>query len=332
MSLITRCPACETMFKVVPDQLRVSEGWVRCGQCDEIFDASAHLQDGEFAGIVEPVVRETQVLLSHERAEVQDAVAEPYDDEVDVDDALKDLPPEAGPDPLEPEPPEVISSLGQPVTGPHGEAVDALASSPPWRDDFMGAPQPVEPVFSPALASPRSVWPEVSFIREVTPRSVWRRPLVRLALAGASLLLILGLAGQVVLHERDRLAATEPALKPWLQAACAVLDCRLSPLQQIESMVIDSSSFNKIRGDAYRLSFTLKNTALSELATPAMELTLTDSQDRPLIRRVFMPAELGLPPRVLAPGSETSGSLAVSVKVTGPNERIAGYRVLAFYP
>jgi predicted Zn finger-like uncharacterized protein len=33
MSLITRCPACGTMFKVVPDQLRISEGWVRCGQC-----------------------------------------------------------------------------------------------------------------------------------------------------------------------------------------------------------------------------------------------------------------------------------------------------------
>jgi len=32
------------MFKVVPDQLKISEGWVRCGQCSEIFDASAHLQ------------------------------------------------------------------------------------------------------------------------------------------------------------------------------------------------------------------------------------------------------------------------------------------------
>src|SRR5665647_947691 len=43
MSLITRCPTCETLFRVVPDQLRVSDGWVRCGQCDEIFDASLHL-------------------------------------------------------------------------------------------------------------------------------------------------------------------------------------------------------------------------------------------------------------------------------------------------
>lgn len=39
MSLATRCPACGTVFRVVQDQLRVSEGWVRCGQCQEVFNA-----------------------------------------------------------------------------------------------------------------------------------------------------------------------------------------------------------------------------------------------------------------------------------------------------
>jgi predicted Zn finger-like uncharacterized protein len=42
MSLTTRCPACETTFKIVPDQLKVSSGWVRCGRCAEVFDAAAH--------------------------------------------------------------------------------------------------------------------------------------------------------------------------------------------------------------------------------------------------------------------------------------------------
>lgn len=43
MSQITRCPHCATTFKVVADQLRISDGWVRCGQCKELFDASEHL-------------------------------------------------------------------------------------------------------------------------------------------------------------------------------------------------------------------------------------------------------------------------------------------------
>src|ERR1035437_8923868 len=45
MSLLTRCPACTTLYKVVPDQLRISQGWVKCGQCGEIFDASQHLME-----------------------------------------------------------------------------------------------------------------------------------------------------------------------------------------------------------------------------------------------------------------------------------------------
>src|SRR3954470_21121239 len=45
MGLITRCPVCGTMFKVVADQLKISEGWVRCGHCAEIFDAAADLHD-----------------------------------------------------------------------------------------------------------------------------------------------------------------------------------------------------------------------------------------------------------------------------------------------
>lgn len=43
MSQITRCPACHTQFWVSPEQLRISQGWVRCGRCEGIFDASDNL-------------------------------------------------------------------------------------------------------------------------------------------------------------------------------------------------------------------------------------------------------------------------------------------------
>lgn len=47
MSLATRCPACHTAFRVVQDQLKVSEGWVRCGRCNEVFNALEGLFDLE---------------------------------------------------------------------------------------------------------------------------------------------------------------------------------------------------------------------------------------------------------------------------------------------
>jgi predicted Zn finger-like uncharacterized protein len=45
MSLATRCTSCGTAFRVVQDQLKVSEGWVRCGRCDAVFNALEGLFD-----------------------------------------------------------------------------------------------------------------------------------------------------------------------------------------------------------------------------------------------------------------------------------------------
>jgi predicted Zn finger-like uncharacterized protein len=43
MALATRCPHCETVFRLVPHLLAPHDGRVRCGHCQEIFDA-AHYQ------------------------------------------------------------------------------------------------------------------------------------------------------------------------------------------------------------------------------------------------------------------------------------------------
>ncbi|MDX1670383.1 MAG: zinc-ribbon domain-containing protein, partial [Limnobacter sp.] len=43
MSLATRCPKCQTLFKVTLGQLQVYEGHVRCGQCSLVFSGIDHL-------------------------------------------------------------------------------------------------------------------------------------------------------------------------------------------------------------------------------------------------------------------------------------------------
>lgn len=40
MSWITRCPACGTSYKVVSDQIKIAQGWLRCGQCQHAFDST----------------------------------------------------------------------------------------------------------------------------------------------------------------------------------------------------------------------------------------------------------------------------------------------------
>jgi predicted Zn finger-like uncharacterized protein len=43
MSMMTRCPACGTAFRVTEQQLGARQGQVRCGRCDTMFDAIATL-------------------------------------------------------------------------------------------------------------------------------------------------------------------------------------------------------------------------------------------------------------------------------------------------
>ena len=45
MTLATRCSACGTVFRAAPDQLRASDGWVRCGRCNSVFNAGEVLFD-----------------------------------------------------------------------------------------------------------------------------------------------------------------------------------------------------------------------------------------------------------------------------------------------
>ena len=67
------------------------------------------------------------------------------------------------------------------------------------------------------------------------------------------------------------------------------------------------------------------------VATPSLELTLTDAQDQALVRRVVSAAELGAPPALAARG-EFSGTNALTVTSVSNPSAIVGYRLMAFYP
>ena len=169
---------------------------------------------------------------------------------------------------------------------------------------------------------------------------------MRFALGLSGLLLAAVLLVQFSVQQRNRLAAMEPWLKPWLQMLCEPLQCDIAPLRYIEGVVIDSSSFNKINSDFYRLSFALKNTGTIPLAMPSLELTLTDIQEHAVVRCVVTPAQFGVTDGsgLLNAGADFSGVVVMhvlgsdalsAVGSTPPVAvplRVAGYRVLAFYP
>lgn len=333
MSQNTRCPACQTLFRVVPDQLRVSEGWVRCGQCSEIFDAHSHLYKEPFAP--EHEQEQEQQRGSAGRYNLIEAAATHLTARHASD--SQETEPARLPDQREPESGREPGSRAAPhwleQAVPEGARAPLPMPSPDLKADPLLAPQ-----LGGARAEPETVavagqpLPQVTFLRGERDKSFWHKAGVRASLSVAGLCLIILLLLQVIVHQRDRIAVTLPAARPVLEALCGFLECKISPLRQIESVVIEGSTFNELRGNAYRLGFTIKNTAAVDLAMPSLELTLTDSQDRAALRRVFKPAEFGATSPVLAAGAEWAGTLAVSVRTNGSSERIAGYRILTLYP
>lgn len=319
MSLITRCPACQTMFRVVPDQLRISDGWVRCGQCEEIFDASLHLLPIQ---PVEAPIAPRQVDLT----ERPDESASSDDTEF----LEPTIAPQEAPDewPLPLRESEAPGAAADDLAEPEPEVTQESASA--TRPDLEVDTQ--ESLTNEGEPQAALVEPPVSFLKTENGYSFWGRTSVRWALGLLGLMLLIGLVLQVLVHERNRIVALEPSTKPWMQTLCDAMDCTLSPLRRIESIVIESSSFARVRGESHSLAFVLKNTSNIALAIPSMELTLTDAQDQVVTRRVFAPAELGATATVLMAGAEWSGAATIAVDTGSKTERVAGYRLLAFYP
>ncbi|HEV7815220.1 MAG TPA: DUF3426 domain-containing protein [Janthinobacterium sp.] len=97
MALATKCPHCNTTFRVAADQLKLRGGIVRCGSCKEVFDGNAALVDP--AAPARP---------AHPAAAVSTAPAEPvysldFDTSLDPFGLLpKPAPPKAAPEPIAP--------------------------------------------------------------------------------------------------------------------------------------------------------------------------------------------------------------------------------------
>ena len=330
MSLITRCPVCGTMFNVVTDQLKVSQGWVRCGHCADVFDASLHMQATQTQQAPQPTPQQ----LPQQSPLVQPSPASEF------------TPTPPAPEPAYVSYAEQISAvLKTPESSARHNTLDADANLA--ASDAPGNRR--APVFAESETQDISETPDssgdVSFVREARLQAFWRKPIMRFLLGLLGLLLAVLLGLQLLVRQRDNVAAMEPRLKPWLHMLCERLVCDVGPPRHIEAIVIDSSSFNKINDSLYRLSFTFKNNSATAVAMPSLEVTLTDTQEQALVRRVLVPVEFGAATAQLAASSEFSGSLTLQTSGadvaraanstpsnTAAPLRIAGYRLLAFYP
>jgi predicted Zn finger-like uncharacterized protein len=358
MSLATRCTACGTIFRVVQDQLRVSEGWVRCGRCAEVFDAREQLFDID-AGVPPPWPRPAATTAPTAQTEAEPPpqaqleaqepiAASSIETRNDEDERLERPAPHAeaetfalSPDADERREPywgdEATAAAPMPpaVEQPHAAEADHRHQSQPPHDVLIDprlvalAAQVAEREQSATTPPSEAAAEEPSFLRQHHAAARWQHPRVRLALGLCAGLLLAVLLLQLIWHFRSAIAALYPPSAPALHALCNIAGCELQPWRRIDALAVENSSLTQAgSGNHYKLTVQLRNKAHYALALPWIDLSLSDASGAPVLRRMLKPTDFNLSKTSMSPDGEEQLQLVFS---TG-TQRVSGYSVEIFHP
>ncbi|OYY06584.1 MAG: hypothetical protein B7Y72_01740, partial [Mehylophilales bacterium 35-46-6] len=78
-------------------------------------------------------------------------------------------------------------------------------------------------------------------------------------------------------------------------------------------------------------STTLINTGNHTVAFPDLELTLTDTQENPVLRRLFKPAEYLITQALVDDGFKARAEVKIKLAMTTSGAPVSGYRVFVTY-
>ncbi|EXI65351.1 MAG: family finger-like domain protein [Candidatus Accumulibacter adjunctus] len=321
----TCCPTCQTVFRVTPEQLRLRAGKVRCGQCRAVFNAIDNLVDGE----------------SHASSPAAPAKATP---------AVTVAPSAARASArTEPAPSLAGEAAAMPVVAGFSTAGAAI--------DHATPSSPTPTIDEPALAADESRSAErrlpdaatgdrspagdgaglpgsSQWLGEMPRAPVSAERSVRTTFVVAAVLLASLLLGQLLFHLRGSIAISMPVLRPALKALSAVFGSEIPLPREAALVSIESSDLQADPGRDKRLVLqaTLRNRASWAQAYPALELTLTDTRDKVVARRVLLPEEY-LSPAAIEEGSfAPNAEIEVKLWLEAQQIEAAGYRLYVFYP
>jgi predicted Zn finger-like uncharacterized protein len=293
----TGCPACATIFRITPEQLKARLGQVRCGQCGEIFNALDALVDAPSIAAAQALIQTSQTTVATEPAEPAEPAGMPL---VPIA--------EADPDPTgAATEPDVPGHEDAPVAGSVATTENEVTPTPtPSFSELYAEPLPV---------TPTRVWPWVC----------------------ASLLMLLLLMAQVLFQFRTEAALLIPEAKPALQAVCELLGYDLPLPRKADQLSIEASDLHPEpqHKNMLVLAATLKNRAGFAQAYPYLELTLTDTLDQPLLRKIIAPADYLAKSQAIAAGFAPGSELVVHLALMpeGSDKKpSSGYRLYLFYP
>lgn len=344
----TRCPDCGTVFRVTSEQLRRKAGKVRCGHCQSVFNAFDQWQSdtGEPEASlpapeaepppVEQLQTEPEAVPEQPQVEPEAELAEQFETLVEEpsEEVIEALPLEI----IDSEVPVEPSELTVP-----GEAEFESVSREATRDDALPENSQETPEESTqaardaGLVAARELNDTTAYNRwaagtlasdglggfggEPAKRTIWPFVLV-------SILLIVALLGQLLYYFRTEIVLRMPSVAGLYELASVDIPLPRNPaLVSIETSDLQSDNARGL----FVLQATLKNRADHAQAWPALELSLTDTNDSVVSRRVMFAAEY-LPPGTTSDAFPANGEVAVRLWIEAKEIGASGYRLYIFYP
>lgn len=339
--MLTRCPDCATHFRVTAEQLKARSGRVRCGECQHVFNALDSL-------IEEPTV----VLVAPPAAEsAPDAIAPSPPDMAKESTAgpaaVADefaVPP--APTLEEPAGESASESASESAPEPTPEPVPDQGADPmpqvpdPLAPNTQEAPPPEIAVAAPEATGVSAETPDTDTAADAEAAD-WSEtfpeappPPRRWLWAIGSLLAFTALGLQALLAFRVELAVLWPQTKPALVALCQFAGCEVGLPTKVGMVGIEASDLHPDSAHPGRLALaaTLKNRAPFAQQYPHLELTLTDTADQAIARKVLAPADYLPSATSIVDGMPPNADIALAVGVEPRDIAASGYRLYLFYP
>lgn len=125
-----------------------------------------------------------------------------------------------------------------------------------------------------------------------------------------------------------------PVLAPVIAPVCQQLNCTPRLPAQVALISIESSDLHPDpdQPDHLTVSAALKNRATFAQQFPHLELTLTDINDKVILRKVLPPAAYLSSKTPIKQGMPALADVSVNLVVTTAPLTASGYRLYLFYP
>jgi hypothetical protein len=232
------------------------------------------------------------------------------------------------------------------VTRPaHSEVPGSLAAgvptlmateTQPKRGETVAALEGIEVIEMPPLEPAIEIVPtqeEPEFVRAA------ERPERRgfsIVFGGGTLLLALIAAAQLAVVFRSELLTRWPGARPSLVQLCQVFGCTVGWPTQPDQLAVIGSELQSIAGtEVLELTAVIRNRATFTQALPALEVTLSDTLNRPVARKVITPADYlaaaGEPSSRIDEGLAAGADMTIRVHFETRGVPAAGFLVYPFY-